>query len=228
MDQIYSLDNGNKLVLYTLNTNLYIHTLPLQPAAKPMLLSTDYERMLHSCTYHETLYYAYINTSHNLLLISMNPKETQTVLNDEANIFDYHIYSLFSLSNTALFLLVAMKNPISNNYTLKLIAPTAENKTFTIADNIQPDHNIFPINISNSTMLLYINETQKFIKITINEKELPVIKEMSTPCDNCLKLQEQLSSVTTQYNELMETALKIQSEGKHWRELYEKQKNVFK
>lgn len=232
MDKIYNLDNGSKLALYSIEKQLFVHTIPLLYKAKPMIIANDFSQMLHSCIFNNTIYFVYKNTSHNLILVSLPSGNPQIILNDEALLFDPHIENLHSTENSNLLMTVILKNPLNNTYSVNVIFLVPHNKKITIIENLQTFPILNTILIQN-TLTIFVSsdsDRRRIFTLSIHTNndsmqyettEIPTVITITQPCENCKNLQNQVTTLTTRYNELVETAKKIQEEGRYWKHLYE-------
>lgn len=231
MDKIYNLDNGSKLAIYSIERQIFVHTMPLILKAKPMVVANDFSEMLHSCIFNNTVYFVYRNVANNLMLGSLPSGTPQIIINDEALLFEPTIEALYVLHNSKLFMTTILKNPLNNTFSVNVMSLLPQFQKITIIENIKTIPTIYTVS-HNDTIVILINEDghkKKIFSLKIMDistlqyelTELPTVITVTQPCENCKQLQEQITALTTRYNELVETAKKIQEEGRYWKHLYE-------
>lgn len=227
MDSIYSLDNGSKIALYAMEHSVFIHPMPLTAKARPMLICTDYLEMFYSCIHENTIFYVYKNTSHNLILSSLPERRPLIILNDEALLFEPSIIGLYSIPKEALCMPVILKNPLNETFSVDFFLLHPQIKRFPLLEGFStiPSIHFFVLNMHLYFVIQDAHKEKKprifYTNMQGNITEIPSTLTISTPCTHCKELEEKISSITTQYNRLAETARKIQEEGRHWKDLYQ-------
>ncbi len=236
MDQMYDLEDGSKLAVYSYRNYLYVHTLPLALGAHPMLLCTDYAGKLYSCDYLATIYYIYENTEGNLVLSNLLERKGEVIFRDEARIFQSEIL-WFGKHEKELFLVLKIENPVSQITTLEWFSlkpdlirkrlyygekgitfrlVVTEKKCYLLTG--KKDDGIYSADFSEIEKTLRDNTLSDLDGCM---KEIPTVVTEKITIDNCRDIKEKLNSVTKQYNELADTARKIQAEGRQWKALYQ-------
>lgn len=227
MDHIYHLDNGNKIILYSMEHNIYLHTIPLSAKSHPMLIDNNFLEMLFSCIFDNTIYYAYKNTSNNLVLGHLNTRQPQIILNDEALLFQPSITGLFPVNKEHLCLPVILKNPLNDTFTVEVFILRPQLKRFSLIENLSDIPHLHFLVLNEYLYCIMQNTTNEknpcifYTNMQGHITRIPTLPTPIPPCTHCKELEEKIATITLQYNELVHTTKKIQEEGRHWKNMYE-------
>lgn len=144
MEHIYSTEHNRKLLLYHLNSQIHLRTMNSELIGRPTILCSDFARDLTSTIYNGTIYYAYVNTGHNLLVKSITEPNTLFKLeNTEA--LEYFQPQIL-VFNKQLLLFYTIQNPVDHSYSIKCVFPFQNDISFTIPDSfpLLPKLMVFP------------------------------------------------------------------------------------
>ncbi len=235
MSSIFNLDNGKKIAIYNIGANIYANPLPLFAGSQPMLIATDYKASLHCCVHNKALYFLYKNNMHNLVLGSLPLAQPQMIFNDEALLFEPEINLLTSCPAGTLLFTASVKNPLNDTYSIDIFSLVPNEERISVIGNLSTPP-VFLSFLMENFLYVILNssyeESKKARIFSINMQtfitnpsksicEIPTLITLTPPCENCKHLESRLKSVTSQYNALAETTLKIQAEGRLWKQLYE-------
>lgn len=144
MEHIYSTEQNRKLLLYHLNSQIHLRTMSSNTISRPSVLCNDFSRDLTSTIYNGTIYYAYVNTSHSILVKSITEPNTLCKLENMESLEYFQPQIL--VFNKQLLLFYTIQNPVDNSYSVKCIFPFQNDISFTIPDSfpLLPKLMVFP------------------------------------------------------------------------------------
>ena len=133
MEHIYSTEHNRKLLLYHLNSQIHLRSMNNELIGRPTILCSDFVRDLTATIYNGTIYYAYINTGHNLLVKSITEPNTLFKLENTESLEYFQPQIL--VFNKQLLLFYTIQNPVDNSYSVKCVFPFQNDISFTIPDS---------------------------------------------------------------------------------------------
>lgn len=133
MEHIYSTEHNRKLLLYHLNSQIHLRTMNLNTIGRPSVLCNDFSRNLTSTIYNGTIYYAYVNTAHSILVKSITEPNTLFKLENTESLEYFQPQIL--VFNKQLLLFYTIQNPVDNSYSVKCVFPFQNDISFTIPDS---------------------------------------------------------------------------------------------
>lgn len=133
MEHIYSTEQNRKLLLYYLSSQLHLRTMNDGVISRPAILCNDYLRDLTSTIYNGTIYYAYINTEHSILVRSITEQNPLFKIDHVDSIEYFQPQILVFQKQLLLFYII--QNPLDHSYSVKCVFPFRNDISFTIPDS---------------------------------------------------------------------------------------------
>lgn len=121
MGNVYSLDAGRNLIIYESGNTLYIRTTIGEGLTRPVTLCTDFADSFSDTVHNDTVYFCYINTSHDIVVRSITDLQELYKI-DSREMPDCRKPCLVSFCNM-LLLFYVIKNPLNDTYCLKALFP---------------------------------------------------------------------------------------------------------
>ena len=219
MASINTISSEKKLFIYDMDNLIHLRIAFKEQLDRPIVLAGDYLSGLTSCIYKDTLYYAYINQSHDIIIKCI--LDTDYLYKVDANELPDCISPTLVILDNILLLFYQIKNPLSDECSLKCIAPFEENVEAFDFPDIFTHITSCEITILGKIILLYVNQQLYFIekighitKAGDNNNLKNTIKQY----EEKIKSQSMLiESIKKQYQELYDTATHYKNEAIKWR-----------
>ena len=241
METIYTGSSGQKLFLYNSENFIYLRTSSGMDISRPILLCSDYSSGLSSVIFHDSIHFLYQNLHGDLII--RNILDSNILYRLSADKSPDYAAPLLLTFRDRLLLFYFVKNPLDETYLLKLIFPleTVEidftSPAFPSLPKVQflqlNDLLIFSCKLPSEYYIYQMNENfecsgVQFIAETAFEslkndfenkyaKELTNYQKKLTVLNKKIEEKENLiDNIRSQYDELMNTALRYKEEAAKW------------
>lgn len=241
METIYTGSSGQKLFLYNSENFIYLRTSSGMDISRPILLCSDYSSGLSSVIFHDSIHFLYQNLHGDLII--RNILDSNILYRLSADKSPDYAAPLLLTFRDRLLLFYFVKNPLDETYLLKLTFPLEMAETdfispvFPTLPKVQylhlSDLLIFSCKLPSEYYIYQLNENfecsgVQFVAETALEAlkddlrnkfttELTDYQEAVTVLNKKIEEKENLiASIQSQYNELMNTALRYKEEAAKW------------
>lgn len=212
MDYIYNTPNGQKLILYEEKNLISFYKLPFKKNTFPVVLRKDFLDNLSSTYFNETIYFAYHDIKHNIVLDSLYGESRMILVSD---IYDYANLKLITY-NKNLYLFFIALNPITKQYEIKIMMPYNDKNSLMICkcyDNIFK----YDVIILNEKLILIYREN---IYIYKQELDFNLYNHENIQSNLETEYISKIENIVKQYNELADYTRQLQEEAKKWKDIY--------
>lgn len=250
METIYTGTLGQKLFLYSSENSIYLRTSSGMDISRPVLLCSDYSTGLSSVIFHDSIHFLYQNLQGDLII--RNILDSNILYRLSADKSPDYAAPLLLTFRDRLLLFYFVKNPLDETYLLKIIFPlemteiTFASPAFPSLPKVQylqlNDLLVFSCRLTSEYYIYQMNKNfecleMQFISETALKslkddfenkyaKELVDYQEKLTVLNKKIEEKEKLiDSIRSQYEELMNTALRYKEEAAKWyHKFYSKKK----
>lgn len=250
METIYTGNLGQKLFLYNSESFIYLRTSSGMDISRPILLCSDYSSGLSSVIFHDSIHFLYQNLQGDLII--RNILDSNILYRLPADKSPDYAAPLLLTFRDRLLLFYFVKNPLDETYLLKLTFPLEMTETnfsspaFPALPKVQylhlDDSLIFSCKLPAKYYIYQMDkdftcsEVQFIAKTALesikNDFENKFAKELTDYHEKLAvfnkKIEEKeklIDSISSQYDELMNTALRYKEEAAKWYHKFYSKKN---